>query len=368
MDRILQKYNGLISEFQKPVHVELPYWQYGTIVDGVKKVDPMLHFGCFSLGYTQPALVKRVYDVVNNIKPEMAETLVPREPLYLNQVVFELQDKLYDMTGYNSFYCLSGSDANEGAIKLASAYHHAQGNTDKKYIVSLRDSYHGSTFMSSTIGHKNLMQDPFYNLLKYEGVKHVHRNFDIDQDWSEVAAFVVETCTYGNGMTPFTDEFWSKLQHLQEHENVLIIIDDIFMGGGKTGNWVGWKHLPIQPDIFTQGKSITAGFFPLSITYYSDKIKQNLPENFRWDHGFTYNFSIPGIVSVLENIRIIEEGNLLENIPAINTRALELFKAKRYKVINTFGLTYMVAQRYATMFILPLNPTEEYWKALEDTL
>lgn len=362
-------YTGLISEYQKPVNLALPYWDYGIIDNGVKKVDSMLHFGCFSLGYNQPELVKRVCEVTANIKPEIAESLVPNEPLYLNQVAFDLQDKLYSMTGYHSFYCLSGSDANEGAVKLASAYHYSNKNKDKKYIVTLDHSYHGSTFLSSSLGCENLMADPFYTMPKYDAIKRVNRNFELDEvNWDEVGAFVVETCTYGQGMKPFPGDFWEKLRYLQENKDVLIIIDDIFMCGGKTGNWVGWKHLPIEPDIFTQGKSITAGFFPLSITYYNEKIKNALPDSFRWDHGFTYNFSIPGIVSALETIKIIEEQDLLSRHKELVQRTTNIFKSKGYRIINRFGLCYMVMAPHATMYIVPLNATDEYFEVLENTI
>jgi len=148
----------------------------------------------------------------------------------------------------------------------------------------------------------------------------------------------------------------------------LIIIDDIFMCGGKTGNWVGWKHLPIEPDIFTQGKSITAGFFPLSITYYNEKIKNALPDSFRWDHGFTYNFSIPGIVSALETIKIIEEQDLLSKHKELVQRTTNIFKNKGYRIINRFGLCYMVMAPHATMYIVPLNATDEYFEVLENTI
>ena len=363
------QYTGLISEYQKPVNLALPYWDYGVIENGVKKIDSMMHFGCFSLGYNQPDLVKRVCEITANIKPEIAETLVPNEPLYLNQVAFELQDKLFELTGYHSFYCLSGSDANEGAVKLSSAYHYANENFDKKYIVTLDHSYHGSTFLSSSLGCENLMSDPFYNLPKYKAIKRVNRNFKIeDVNWNEVGAFVVETCTYGQGMREFSVDFWEKLRYLQQEKNVLIVIDDIFMGGGKTGNWVGWKHLPIEPDIFTQGKSITAGFFPLSITYYNDRVKNALPRNFRWDHGFTYNFSVPGIVSTLETIKIIEEQNLLDRHNDLVLRASSIFKSKGAKFISRFGLCFMIAKPKAMMYIIPLNATDEYFEILENTL
>ena len=364
------KYNGLIPEYQKTVETELPYWDYGSIENGNKTIDPILHYGCFTLGYNNSRIVDKVADTVKNLKPEIAETLVPNEALRLNHVSFQLQDRLKALTGYNSFYCLSGSDANEGAVKLASAYHHARGNRNKNTIVSFLDSYHGSTFLTSSIGCENLMADPFYTMNRYNGVKRVRRQFKIeDVNWAEVAAIMVETCSYGGDMTPDSDEFWNKLKTIQEQHDVLLIVDDIFLGGGKTGNYVGWKHLPVTPDIFTMGKAITGGFFPLAVTYYSDNVKQSLPSNFRWDHGFTYNFSIPGVVSALEYLDILDEEQLLGKHDDIVSRADKTFEDCGYHVINRFGLYYMVRKQSNAMFyMIPMNATDEYFWVLENNL
>lgn len=364
------KYNGLITEYQKSVGTELPYWDYGVVEDGTKKIDPILHYGCFTLGYNQPSIVDKVADTVKNLKPEIAETLVPNETLRLNHVSFQLQDKLKQITGYNSFYCLSGSDANEGAVKLASAYHHARGNKQKKMIVSFLDSYHGSTFLTSSIGCENLMADPFYTMDRHSGVKRVSRRFKIeDIDWTNVAAIMVETCSYGGDMSPNSNEFWHKLKTIQEQHDVLLIVDDIFMGGGKTGNYVGWKHLPVTPDIFTMGKAITGGFFPLAITFYSDNVKQSLPDNFRWDHGFTYNFSIPGVVSALEYLDMLEQDKILDKHDELVSRAIKVFEEAGYHVLNRFGLYFMVRkQSYGMLYMIPMNATDEYFNVLERNL
>jgi len=363
-------YEGLIPEVQQPVQTALPHWQYGVIKDGVKSIDPLLHYGCFTLGFNQPKIVDKVSEVVKNIKPEIAE-VVGYGDIRLNQVSFQLQEKLFKITGgYNSFYALSGSDANEGAVKLASAYHHQQGNKEKKYIVSLKPGYHGSTFLTSSLACDSLMEDPFYTMDPYQGVRRVDRDFLPNQiDWREVAAIMVETCSYGRDLTPYTDNFWNKLTHIQQKENVLIIIDDIFMGGGKTGDYVGWKHLPVAPDIFTMGKAVTAGFFPLSMTFYNAKVKNSLPENFKWEHGFTYNFSIPGVVSALEYIDLLYNQNLLSQYPFIINRAKKTFIDTGCTIINNFGNLFLIRKnRFQTLFMIPLNADQEYFDVLSKEL
>ena len=364
------KYNGLITEYQKSVGTELPYWDYGVVENGTKKIDPILHYGCFTLGYNQPSIVDKVSDTVKSLKPEIAETLVPNETLRLNHVSFQLQDRLKELTGYNSFYCLSGSDANEGAVKLASAYHHARGNKQKKIVVSFLDSYHGSTFLTSSIGCENLMADPFYTMDRYSGVKRVSRRFKIeDIDWTKVSAIMVETCSYGGDMSPNSDEFWQKLKTIQEEHDVLLIVDDIFMGGGKTGNYVGWKHLPVTPDIFTMGKAITGGYFPLAIAMYNEKIHSIIDNDFVWWHGHTYSFSLSGVLSMLEYINIIDKESVLDNHESIKNRAIDTFRNSGYEILGHFGLVF--ALRYKnnhTHWVVPINADDEYFEALPRTL
>ena len=365
-------FKALLTAEQRDITLEKTYWDYGIIDNGRKIVDHMMHHSAFTLGYNQPRIVDAVADVMKNIKPEIAETMIPNEPLYVNRVTVQLAEKLYNITqGYRSFFSLSGSDANEGAVKLASAYHFLKGNKDRKYIVSLNKSFHGSTFLVQNIGCENLMIDPFYTMEKYSGVKRVNRNFKIeDTDWSQVFCFVVETCNYGGKMDPFTDDFWSKLRTIQQEHDVLIVIDDVFFSGGKTGNYAGWKHLPIEPDIFTIGKAITGGFFPLSAFMYNQKVHDVLPDRFFWDHGFTYNYSIPGIVSALEYLKIVEEQDLMSNVPNIIERTKQTFKEAGWMVLNNFGTVFVAAnpKKGGMMYVVPINATDEYFEVLKENL
>lgn len=366
-----KEFKGLIPNVQKPTALADPYWQYGTIENGVKKVDPLLHYGCFVLGYEYPEIVDYACETVKSVKPEVAESVIYEDNLKLNHISYKLADKLFETTrGYRSFYSLSGSDANEGAVKLASSYHYSNKNFHKKKIISFLKSYHGSTFLTINLGSDNLMSNPFYTMEKYHGVERIPRTFQLsDIDWNEVSMIVVETCSYHDHMEPNSKEFWEKLTYIQQTYDVIIILDDIFMGGGKTGNYVGWLHLPIKPDIFTMGKAITAGFFPLSMTLYNERVHKSLPASFRWDHGFTYNFSIPGVASAVKYLEILEETKLLENYDNLILKTMKVFDDANFEILNNFGLHFMVKKgSFKTLYIIPINATEEYFSVLADNL
>ena len=125
---------GLIPGPQQLTNVAKPHWQYGYIKDNKKIIDPLLHYGCFLLGFNRPDILDYVHKNMQ-IKPEIAESIVRNENLYLNDSSYMLADQLFQMCGYKSIFALSGSDANEGAIKLASAYQKIVGQNKRTKIV-----------------------------------------------------------------------------------------------------------------------------------------------------------------------------------------------------------------------------------------
>ena len=137
------KYNGLLVDHQQEhVHSPLPSWQYGEIRDGRKVIDPILQYGCYVLGYNNQEILDFVADTVKSNKPEIGETYMPKaKEVRLNHISFDFADKIHNISGMKPFFALSGSDSNEGAVKLASAYHFQKGNLHKKTIVGFEKSY-----------------------------------------------------------------------------------------------------------------------------------------------------------------------------------------------------------------------------------
>lgn len=368
------KFKGLLPEVQpdnNDVELPLPYWKYGEIRDGRKVIDPILQYGCYVLGWHNQEIIDFVYETMKNHKPEIGERHMPKSNVVrLNHISFELSNRIHKLTSMNSFYALSGSDANEGAVKLASAYQFQKGNHHKKTIIGFKDSYHGSTNMTMSIGHDNFMKAPFYTIEAHQSVTRIPRDFTDDcVDWNSVAAIMIETCAYGAVMVPPSAEFWARLDRIRTEYDVLIIIDDIFMGGGKAGTYIGWENMNIRPDISTMGKAITGGFFPLSMVLYNDKIKNTLPKDFNWEHGFTYCFSLPGIASAIKYLDILERDNLLANHDNIVKRAISIFNECGFEIFYRFGLHFRIRnENQKHFYILPVNADDEYFKVLKENL
>lgn len=379
---------GLIPGPQRDISISTTKWDFGNIIDGQKKIDNLLGFGCYTLGFNRVDIIDFVCENLKTRRPEIAEDFSSiRANNLLNDVTLELSEELNWMSnGYKSFFALSGSDANEGAIKLASAYHDLKGNKHKKTIVSFKDSYHGSTFLTQGLSDQNII-DPYYTLEKYSFIKNLHRDFDVAHtNWTDVSCIVVESRSWTNHLENDSIDFWKKLDHIRNTYDVLIIIDDIFIGGGKSGHFFGWSHLRkgqnerFKPDIFTMGKGITGGYFPLSITLYNEKIDDILPKDFNWQHGFTYSFSLSGILSMIKFIKILKD----ENIYGTNTylqgyddskfynntnTASNIFIKNSFEIHNQLGCMFSVKKDDKKYFyVIPLNATKEYFDILQEEL
>ena len=367
------RFDGLIPGYQVDVNVnekdayKALYWDFGRIVDDEKQLDPHLHYGCFLLGYCESNFVREVHrEMLLYDKPEVGENFLSEESLYLNKRSFDLASKIKEMSGgFKSFFALSGSDANEGAIKLAFAYHQKKQNKDKKLIISFDGSYHGSTYLTQSVGNTLFNVDPFYEMPHYPHRKIVPRDFDLHTiDLETVACIIVESHTYAKKLKPYKDKFWKELEMIRIMYDIPIIVDDIFMGGGKLGKFFGWETTPFRPSIFTMGKAITGGHFPLSMTCYDDYIDKALGDNFNWDHGYTYSFFQPGIISVLYYLEQLS----FDKFDDIRKNVKQVFEKNDFEIQANAGIIFSTKREKPFHLIAPLNATDEYYDVLDKTL
>jgi len=360
-------YKGLIPGQQQTPEVDTKHWKFGIYRNGVKIVDPMLHYTAYPLAYDDHGIIDKVCNRLKEHKPETADNLFKSFEPTLNSPHLELTDKLFKMSnGYRSVFTLSGSDGVEVAIKLAFAYHEKKGNNRKK-IVGFDDAYHGATLLSLSCGSVGL-EKGFHNMNPYQDVIKISPDMHEEVDWNSVACIIVETCPHYQTIETYSNEVWSKIKQIQEEHDVVVIVDDIFMGGGKTGNFFGFSKLPVNPDIFVMGKSITGGFFPLSVTLYNEKINEQL-YNSLWVHGHTYSFCLSGVLSMLEYMKVLEENKYMDNVYTIVTTAKDYFRDAGFEIVGNYGTVFLLGKNtFKFRFVLPLNADNEYFKALPETL
>jgi adenosylmethionine-8-amino-7-oxononanoate aminotransferase len=298
------------------------YTEYGFIENNNDLIDLSLgNCGCFPLGFKR-------HDIIDRVTEQMKDMPFCSGEFYTtNASVVELSDRLYNMSGgYRSVFALSGSDAIEGALRVAQLY-----NGRNKFL-GFTKSYHGSTYLSSSVSDATYMTD-FYG----KDPRCVISDYTLDNITDDLCAVVIETSSWQNGLYDPGQEFWQGLRKLCTDKDIVLIVDDIAMCGGKTGTFFGWTDV-VTPDIFTMGKALTSGYFPLSATMVSEKI-YNVVKETVFCHGFSYSFSLSGIYSTLAYLDVIEKEKLFDNYPQLvswATATFDRFKDE-YKLITSYN-------------------------------
>lgn len=342
---------------KQEIHEITNYTKFGYIKNGQEFIDTGLgNCGSFMLGFDRTDIVDAVTEKCRELPFTSGEFFTT------NKYILELSDKLANMTnGFASFYSVSGSDAIEGAIKAAALYHKSNGNFNKKKIIGITESYHGSTYLTSSIAGGSLMtsitggSDLCIQVKQSDDPDELLANIHhviFNTGASNISCIVIESCSWLGGLIEYPLSFWTELKEKCNKYDILLIIDDIAMCGGKTGKMFGFDF-DIEPDIFTMGKSFSGGYFPLSATLISPKVTSVIKEEF-WSHGFTNSFNVSGIYSALEYLKILEEEKIFDNYDEIlNTATLAFNKLVDNDIIQSYT-------NYGLYFNLVFKPLSNY--------
>ena len=311
----------------QPLRIITEYTRYGFIEKNKEFIDLTLgSCGCFPIGFKRNEIIEYVSNNMKSIPYSSGESFTT------NTAVLELAERFYQMSGgYSSVFSLSGSDAIEGAIKMAQLYN------GKNKFLGFKKSYHGSTYMSSSISDATNITDIFG-----KDSRCIVSDYTLDKITDDLCAVVVETCSWQNGLHDPGKNFWDSLRKICTDKDIVLIVDDIAMCGGKTNTFFGWQGR-IVPDIFTVGKAITAGYFPLSATLANNKIYSKI-KNKLWPHGFSYSFNLSGVYSTLAYLDILDKENLLSNsskfIEIVKLMCDNFIKKKLIKYYKNYGVVF----------------------------
>ena len=311
----------------QPIRNITEYTEFGFIENGNELLDLSLgNCGCFPLGFKRHDIIDRVTEQMKNM------SFCSGEFYTTNPAVLELSNRLYNMSGgYRSVFSLSGSDAVEGALRLAQLY-----NGRNKFL-GFKKSYHGSTYLSSSVSDATYMTDFFG-----KDPRCLVSDYNLNMITDELCAVVIETSSWQNGLYDPGQDLRKALREECTRKNIVLIVDDIAMCGGKTGSFFGWTGV-VEPDIFTIGKALTGGYYPLSATMVSERVFEKVKDTV-FCHGFSYSFSLSGIYSTLAYLDILEQESIFKNYDNILSQAYYTFaKLKGIGLIedfNNFGLVY----------------------------
>ena len=261
-----------------------------------------------ALGHAHPRLVRVIR--------REAGRAIHLSNLFQNPFQAPLARKLVEWSGLDRvFFTNSGTEAIDGALKLARAYAHAKAQatsaTPKTRILALENSFHGRTFGALSITHPAKYREPFAPLVP--GVEFVRFNdvADLEAKFGDpVCALVLETIQGEGGIFPVSEVFWQRARSLATQHDAALIADEIQCGLGRTGRHFAYQKFATRPDILALAKPL-AGGLPLGAIIANEQFASAFAPGM---HGTTFGGG-PLICAVaLEFLNIIEDSNLLSNI------------------------------------------------------
>ncbi len=266
---------------RKPVLFTRGHGVYLYDSKGKRYLDFLSGIGVNALGYRHPAIKK--------VLSQQSEKLIHISNLFFHEYQADLAKLLTKMSGLDrAFFCNSGTEAWEGALKLARAYAHARnrnGHKAKWRMLALDNSFHGRTFGSLATTGQSKYRVPFAPLMPgvsfvaLNDIEDLNRQFD-----GSVCAICLETIQGEGGIRPVSPEFLELARQLTAKHDALLVVDEIQCGLGRTGRFFAYQHYGIQPDIVTVAKPLAAGL-PLGAILTSNKVASCMHPGL---HGTTF--------------------------------------------------------------------------------
>jgi acetylornithine aminotransferase len=274
-----------------------------TASDGATYLDFLAGIATNVLGHAHPAIAKAVTKQVS--------TLGHVSNFYAHPNVLELAEILQKMTGDKSartFFCNSGAEANEAALKLSR-------KTGKVRIVATKEAFHGRTMGALSLTGQPSKRNPFKPLIK--GIKHVPFGDSGAMKRAinkRTAMVIVEPIMGEAGVIVPPVDYLKNLRQFCDDNGALLVFDCVQTGMGRTGDWFGYEYSGIKPDVITLAKGLGGGL-PLGAMIALGKASHLFEAG---DHGSTFGGNPIATAAALAVIRSIEREKILKNVSAIS--------------------------------------------------
>ena len=275
-----------------------------------------------------------------------------------NGPAIDLADRLAEITPHAinrfTFEC-SGSEAVESAMKLAKHYHYFNGNKSCFKVISRKGAYHGVNgygvrALGTVMPMRQIMEPVapgavfvespycyrcpyglFYPSCDLRCARDLERTIEFENP-ELISAFIGEPIMQGYGAYAPPQEYWPIVREICSKYGILLIIDEVICGFGRTGKMFGIEHFEIQPDLLTMAKGLTSGYVPLSAVGCTDKVMAPI-ENFF--HLHTYGNHPVACAAGLKNIEIIQRENLVRNSAEMGKYFLDGLKTlERHPIVG----------------------------------
>lgn len=303
-----------------------------TDSDGNRILDGMAGLWCVNIGYGRSELADAA-------QRQMLELPFYNTFFQTSHVpALNLAAKLAELAPgdlNHVFFASSGSEANDTNLRLVRTYWQEKGQPERQVVISRWNAYHGSSVGSGSLGGMKGMHA--------QGGMPIADIHHIDQPnwWSEggyatpeafgleraqaletaileigpekVAAFIAEPIQGAGGVIVPPETYWPEIQRIARKYGILLIVDEVICGFGRTGNWFGSQTYDIQPDIMTVAKGLSSGYQPIGASIVTDEVAKVI-ENTEFNHGYTYSGHPVACAVALENLRILEEEGIVDRV------------------------------------------------------
>lgn len=302
--------------------------------EGNRIIDGMAGLWCVNLGYGREELADAAYQQMRELPFYNTFFKTTHPP------VIELSALLAELTPpqFNHvFLTNSGSEANDTVIRMVRHFWAAQGQASKKVLIGRWNGYHGSTIGGASLGGMRYMHEQ--GDLPIPGIEHIEQPYWYvnggelsPHDYGlkaaqaleakilalgaeNVAAFVGEPIQGAGGVIVPPDSYWPEIQRICRAYNILLVVDEVICGFGRTGHWFGSQHFGIEPDLMPIAKGLSSGYQPIGGVMVSDRVAQVLiQEGGDFNHGMTYSGHPVAAAVALANLKILRDEGIVDQV------------------------------------------------------
>ncbi len=300
--------------------------------DGKKYLDMISGIGVSNLGHRHPAVIKAIKDQVD----KHLHVMVFGE--YIQSTPNLLAAKLASLLPPSlncSYFVNSGTEANEGALKLAKRY------TGRTEIISFKKSYHGSTHGSLSVSGNELKKRAFRPLLPDVRFIEFNSSKDLHHITGQTACVIMETIQGDAGVRIPSASYMKALRQRCDETGALLILDEIQCGMGRTGKLFAFEHFGIVPDILTLAKAFGGGL-PMGTFISSEEKMKSFTFDPMLGHITTFGGNPVCCAAALATLQAIENENILAQVEEKGQRLETRLRHPRVKAIRRMGLLMAV--------------------------
>ncbi|MEH0071484.1 aspartate aminotransferase family protein [Pannonibacter sp. Pt2-lr] len=305
-----------------------------TDSDGNRILDGMAGLWCAQIGHGREEVAEAVYKQMLELPYYNTFFKTTHPPVIaLSEKLAEISPPQFNRT----FFCSSGSEANDTVFRMVRFYWDQMGKPEKKVIIGRWNGYHGSTLAGTSLGGMKAMHEQ--GDLPVPGVRHIDQPYwfgeggdmspedfgiavarqleraidEIGED--KVAAFIAEPIQGAGGVIIPPSTYWPEIARILKERDILFVADEVICGFGRLGKWFGSEYFGIEPDLMPIAKGLTSGYLPMGGVLVSDKVAEGvIGKGGEFYHGYTYSGHPACAAAALVNLEIIQREKLVERV------------------------------------------------------